>query len=146
MALYSFLCLYCAEQFDASGEMANPPQLARCERCDNPARRVFTAPQFTQDSTRLFRNSNDGTNFSYTLGKPMPDSRTEYYRELDKIGAEPVSKQTMPESWKENAAYKKHVATGGDRDKKFETARHPSSGPGAMTVSAQMKAKGIKIG
>lgn len=143
MAVYSF---YCDNHggFEANGKMENPPKWRRCPDCYRWAQRVYTAPQFTEDRQRLFRNPVDGTNFSWTLGKPMPDTRKAYEKELASLGAEPVSRQTMPESWKQNEAYKKHVESGGERIEAIEKAAHPAAKPGP-TVLEQLKKSNVTI-
>jgi len=46
----------------------------------------------------------------------MPDSRNERNRLYDAMGAEPVTRGSMPQSWKENQEYAEHVRNGGERD------------------------------
>lgn len=139
MATYAFYCVWHGE-FDANGMMESPPQQSRCTTCGHWSPRRFTAPQFTEDRQRL------GPKFSKALGAPMPDTRRGYERELAKLGAEPCSPKTMPQAWKEGIEYKRHVDSGGERDRAFETKPHPSSKPGKLTVQAQMKAAGTRIG
>lgn len=125
--------------------MSAPPRFRRCAQCQRWSQRVFSVPQFTQDNTRLFRNGVDGTRHSHALGKEMPDSRKEYYRELEAKGCEPCSPQTMPQAWKDNVAYKKHVESGGERDRRFELAQHPATGKRTVSVLDQLKKSGIRI-
>lgn len=145
MATYAFTCSWHGE-FEGRGEMQNPPRFQRCPQCSRWAQRRFTAPQFTEDRIRLYRNPVDGTRHSYTLGAEMPDSKREYYRQLAALGAEPVSHQNMPQAWKENLEYKRHLASGGQRDERFEHERHPSGKKKTLTVSEQLKSSGVKIG
>ena len=123
--------------------MDAPPGWRRCH-CQRWGKRIFTPPQFTEDRQRLFRNPVDGTKFSWTLGKEMPESRKEYERELAAVGCEPVSPHTMPQAWKDNIAYKQHVESGGERDRAFETQRHPAAVK-APTVLEQLKKSDVRI-
>jgi putative FmdB family regulatory protein len=143
MPLYSFRCQEHGE-FDVVRSMANAARAETCA-CGREARRVFTVFLFQEDRTRQYYNSLDGTRKSYVTGQDMPDTRREYYQQLEAIGAEPVSKATEPVQWKENREYAEHVKTGGDRDTKFEKAAHPDSKPGNLTVLQQLKTSGVKI-
>lgn len=144
MALYSFRCDWHGS-FDANGSMDAPPKWQHCPECNRWSQRVITVPQFNEDRTRFFRNGVDGTKHSHALGHEMPDSRRDYYRELESKGCEPCSPQTMPQAWKDNAAYKKHVESGGERDRKFELAQHPATQKRTVTVLDQLKKSGITI-
>lgn len=138
MAIYEFECEIHG-RFSAPGSMDDPPKERECLSCGAMGARVFLAPQFQEDRTRFFRNPLTGTKHSYTLGHEMPDNRRDYERELASKGAEPVTRDSMPTEWKENAAYQQHVKTGGERDPSFEKARHPASKPGTVTVLGQMR-------
>jgi hypothetical protein len=116
-----------------------------CGGCGEPLKRIFTPPHFVEDRVRLFSNTIDGTKFDYVLGNERPDNRRDYYRELDRIGAEPVSRATEPAVWKENREYAQHVKTGGERVKSFEKAAHPATKRGELTVLQQLKQSGVKI-
>ena len=143
MAVYQFFCQNCHDYFEAEYNMNSTKQPVHCY---SVGLRVFTAPPFTEDRQRFFRNPVTGTKFSFTLGHEMPDSRRQYEKQLAAMGAEPVSRATMPTVWKENLEYAAYVKSGGERVTSFEKARHPATGPGKLTVLEQLKKSGVKIG
>jgi putative FmdB family regulatory protein len=143
MPLYEYECPQHG-RFDIQHSMSEVGEPVACW-CRTSARRVFTAPYFQEDRVRQFQNTVDGTKFDYVLGQQRPETRREYYKELDRIGAEPVSRATEPAQWKEGREYAEHVKHGGQRDKGFEKAPHPDSKPGNLTVLKQLQQSGVKI-
>jgi hypothetical protein len=115
MARYDFVCRIDG-RFEVSLPMCGAIEAA-CPTCGAQAKRIYTLPQFTQDTLRLWRNHIDGSRFSYTLGQEMPETRRDLERLYIQKGWEPVSKATMPEEWKENAEYRAQVDAGGQREK-----------------------------
>ena len=144
MATYEFRCSKHGSM-EAFGVMSSPPKGIPCKTCGKFSPRRFTPPQFTEDKTRFYR-APDGSKFNPVTGTAMPDSGKEYYKQLESIGAEPVSPKTMPEPWKDNVAYQQHVSHGGERDARFEKAPHPATSQGSVTVRDQLRRSGIRFG
>jgi hypothetical protein len=146
MAVYAFECSEHGE-FDHHGSMKAPPTLAPCPRCSRVGMRVFTVPQFSEDRARLWRSGVDGSRFSYSLGRSMPDDRNGVRSAFDAIGAEPVTRKTMPKAWKQDQAYRKHVLETGQRIEREEKGPPVSERkPVGVTVSEQLRRSGIKVG
>jgi len=97
--------------------------------------RIFTVPQVP-------RNRPLGQGYSITLGDTMPETQRDYYKRLESIGAEPVTPKTMPQQWKDNAAYLEHVRHGGERERKPSVA---DRAPIGTRVADQLRASQVKI-
>lgn len=73
MALYEFECPRHGrmEEHRSMGDLM--PTV--CQTCGQFARKAFSVPQFTEDRTRFWRDSNGGR-YSAAFGEQLPDSRS----------------------------------------------------------------------
>lgn len=143
MAVYEYRCAS-GHLIEWHCKMGEAPASVPCG-CDGDAVRVYGNIQFSEDRCRLFRNPTDGSSFSYSLGMPYPQSRTQRNMVFDAIGCEPVTRGTMPEQWKCDQEYREHRQHGGERDATFEKTQTGSK-PGTVTVLDQLRnAKAIDV-
>jgi len=70
----------------------------------------------------------------------MPDNRRDRNKMYEQMGAEPVTRGTMPQSWKENQEYAEHIRNGGERDtfKNIDIS-------GGEKVIAQLRKSNVRI-
>lgn len=119
--------------------MGSAPGSVPC--CEFDAQRVYGNFQFSEDRTRFFRNPVDGTTHSYSLGMQYPDTRAKRDATFTALGCEPVTRKTMPESWRWHQEYAEHKRRGGEP--------LPNDGaaatPGKLTVLDQLRRSGVKI-
>ncbi len=120
-------------------DMGSAPASIRCEEHGADCKRVYDF-QFSPDNTRFFRNPVDGTRFSYSLGREMPDSKSELFREYEQRGIEPVTRKTMPEAWKADQEYAAAVRSG----EKIEKPK-PDISKG-VTVLEQLRKSNVRFG
>lgn len=113
MPLYSFACPEHGG-FDEFFRM-NDEKRAHCPLCHRAAPRQFTAFHHVEDRYAQFRNPSTGDRHSFMLGQDMPTSRREFHKLCEAKGIEPVSRASMPQSWRDAAQYAKHVREGGER-------------------------------
>lgn len=106
-------------------------------------RRIYGNFQFSEDRYRFFRNPQDGSSFSYALGMEHPDNRGDYHRVLTALGSEPVTRGTMPASWKEDQQYLEHVQNGGERLPRDGAPKPKTVG---ITIREQMDKTGFRVG
>jgi len=62
--------------FEDTFRVGQAPTSVPCRTCHTPTTRVFTAPHFQEDRTRLWRDGNGGR-YSAAFGGELPDSKAE---------------------------------------------------------------------
>lgn len=118
MARYGFHCPFVeppyarGHDFDAYAPMGQAPPRALCPEHNALAERVFAAPQFQEDRVRFARNRNPAApseRWSWSLGREMPETRSEQRRLERERGIELMTHEEARRARSEASAYLQHV-------------------------------------
>lgn len=110
MPRYEFAC---CRHFELVRPMSEASFPAICPDCGEPAQRIFTVPQFTEDRRRLWRNR-EGTRYHHQIGGERPESRKEEEALLKARGQEMVPWNETPPHFQRAREYGDYLAAGGE--------------------------------
>ncbi|MDE2102032.1 MAG: zinc ribbon domain-containing protein [Patescibacteria group bacterium] len=144
MPLYEYQCD--EGVFDVRRPMGEAAAQEPCPSCGKLARRVFTAPHFTEDRTRFWRNSR-GTRFCGSLGEDLPDSRKDAEALARAKGVEFMTSDEVPANLRFAQEYGRHLKHGGDRINNAAAARAMSAPQEpAKTIVEALRESGVRLG